>query len=120
MNEGKIKNFLAPDLRKILSFLVILVCIVAIMLFGSSMFPVGSSESIFVIPQILLGAFLLIFVMIPFGTVATIFRAFGIDLFYTTGIIAKTGMILGMVVTVFWWYIMSCLVITIYRRLKGR
>ena len=114
------KSFLAPDSRKIMLFLIIPVCIVAIMLSGPSLFPLGSSsETVYVIPQILLGVFLTL-VTAPFGMVATIFRAFGVDLFYSTGIVAKAGMTLAIIATVFWWYIISCLVIFMYNRFKGR
>lgn len=121
LDKVGVKNFLAPDSRKILLFLAIPVCIFAVILSASSLFPVGSSEEIvFMIPQVLLGVFLLTFVTAPFGMVAAMFRIFGIDLFYSVGIVAKTGIVLGIIVTVFWWYIMSCLVITIWRRFKGR
>ena len=114
------KSFFAPDSRKIMLFLIIPVCIVAIMLSGPSLFPIGSSsEIVYVIPQILLGVFLTL-VTAPFGMVATIFRAFGVDLFYSTGIIAKAGVTLAIIATAFWWYIISCLVIFMYNRFKGR
>lgn len=111
-------SFLRPDSRKVVLFLAIPVAIVVFILSGPYLFPVGySSEIIYAIPQILLGSFLAL-VTAPFTLVAVIFSAAGIDLFYATALIAKAGIAIGIIATVFWWYVISCLIISIYRRFK--
>ena len=119
MDKGKIKHSLSPDSRKILLFLVIAACVAVIIVAGPSLFPEGSSaEIVFMIPQSLLGLFLTV-VTAPFGEVAAIFRASGFYLFYSTGSIAKVEITLGIVVTVIWCYVLSCIVISICRSFKG-
>lgn len=59
-------------------------------------------------------------VAIPFMIISTIFRAIGIDFFYTKGILAEMGILLGILLTIFWAYFLSCLLISVYDKFKNR
>lgn len=118
LNKMNVKSFLRPDSRKITIFLAILACIIAILVSGPSLFPVGSSSTIVVVPQIVLGVFLAI-VTVPFTIVATVFRAFGIDLFYTVGTAANAAIGIAVMATISWWYTIACLMVFLHHRFKG-
>jgi len=114
VNTKPIRQFLKPDKRRILLFLTIPFLLYLII------FVLGPHISgPYVYLGIIPGAILLM-TLFPFSLAISLFRAIGIDPFYTTGIASKIVIITGIVLTVVWWYILSCMIAYAVSRIKPK
>jgi len=117
MNGKSIKRFFKPDLRKVSLFFAIPLGLVAILFLLSPLISRVSYTPTGLIVGTLFGTMILIGVF-PFGLVGSVFRAFGIDFFYTEGVVADLGIASGIIATVIWWYVFSGAIVTVWDKLR--
>jgi len=112
MTGVAMKHILRPDKRRIVLFLAIPLSVYFILF---ALGPLFSGPYIYLgaIP----GAFLFI-VLFPFALNSSLFHAIGIDIFYSDSMVAKIGMFSGFALVFVWWYILSCIVVFAYNKMK--
>lgn len=117
MNSKAVKRFFKPDLRKFSLFFAIPVGLIAILFLLGPLISSVSYTPTGLIVGTVSGTMILI-VVFPFGLVASAFRAFGIDFFYTEGVVADLGIASGILATVIWWYVLSGTIVTVWDKLR--
>ncbi|VVB98687.1 Uncharacterised protein [uncultured archaeon] len=112
MDMRTIKEFLKPDLKKVLLFFAMPILYFALSLIFAHYIGSISSTPTGLVLGTIFGAALFIGT-IPLSLTAAAFRATGIDFFYTPGIIAEIGIGIGIMLTIAWWQVISCCLIFI-------
>ena len=119
---SRVKEFLKPDRGKVLIFLLIPVTIVlgGFLVAGTLDIHCGNKLSCVIIT-----GFTFLFCLI-WGIIAQLpifIFGYPVDVignFYDLGAIGKIRMLLAILLTIFWWYLLSCLIISLYHKLRPR
>lgn len=119
MNKQSIMEFFKPSLKKVL--LSIALPIVYFAIFSASAQYIGSISNtpIGLILGTVFGTVFFIGTM-PFSLNAAVFRTMGVDFLYSTGIIAKIGLMTGILLTIIWWYVLSCIILSVHNKINKK